>query len=213
MNPHRLLGKYSQQATAKMTHIKESFAFVSAFFPRCERVFSYGSPFNKVDRRVVAVELAKERRTSATLLSFEKYSFYWHDMFDFFSYYDGFSCKLCGRTELHQRFPEIDSSSRDIPRNAVKIYLNNNNISYIESGTFAKNFQCTKLRLDWNRLTEARKGMWKGLLALEWLSLEHNDIKSVQSSAFANLPNLKGLYLHNTGRERLIRTRLIRSST
>ena len=39
--------------------------------------------------------------------------------------------------------------------------------------------------------------MWKGLVALKYLSLEHNDIKSVHTSAFTDLSNLKGLYLHN----------------
>ena len=94
-------------------------------------------------------------------------------------------------------FGRLTFVPRDIPFNVKKIYLNNNEISDIESRTFAKNFQCTKLRLDWNRLTEVRNDMWKGLLALEWLSLEHNDIKHVEPSAFTDLPNLRGLYLHN----------------
>ena len=94
-------------------------------------------------------------------------------------------------------FGRLTFVPRNIPFNIKKIYLNNNEISDIESGTFAKNFQCTKLRLDWNRLTEVRKNMWMGLAALEWLSLEHNEIEHVEPSAFADLPNLRGLYLHN----------------
>ena len=39
--------------------------------------------------------------------------------------------------------------------------------------------------------------MWAGLGALEYLSLEHNEIKHVEYSTFADLPSLKGLYLHN----------------
>ena len=57
-------------------------------------------------------------------------------------------------------FQKLIQVPRDIPRNTVKIYLNNNEISDIESGTFAKNVQWTKLRLDWNRLTEVRNDMW-----------------------------------------------------
>ena len=34
-------------------------------------------------------------------------------------------------------------------------------------------------------------------MALEWLSLKHNEIEHIRPSAFADLPNLKGLYLHN----------------
>ena len=86
---------------------------------------------------------------------------------------------------------------RDIPHNVKKIYLNNNYIAKIGSGAFAKNNQCTNLRLDWNRLTVIRSDIWAGLVALEWLSLEHNEITQVNPSAFADLPNLKGLYLDN----------------
>ena len=39
--------------------------------------------------------------------------------------------------------------------------------------------------------------MWTGLELLQYLSLEHNDIQHVGPSAFADLPNLKGLYLHS----------------
>ena len=70
-------------------------------------------------------------------------------------------------------------------------------IANIEDGAFANNVLCKKLRLDQNRLTEIRNNMWTGLIALESLSLEHNDIKIVEVSAFANLPNMKGLYLHD----------------
>ena len=94
-------------------------------------------------------------------------------------------------------FEKLTHVPRDIPAAAIKIYLNNNVISNIKYGAFARDSHCLKLRLDQNRLTDIRKEMWTGLVALEWLSLEHNDIGSIHSSAFADLPNLKGLYLHN----------------
>ena len=94
-------------------------------------------------------------------------------------------------------FQKLTHVPKEIPQDVWKIYLNNNCIADIESRVFAKNSKCTNLRLDWNRLTEVRKDMWTGLVALEWLSLEHNDIEIVHPYAFAELPNLKGLYLDN----------------
>ena len=94
-------------------------------------------------------------------------------------------------------FSKLTHVPTDIPSNATKIYLNNNEIFQIEPGAFAFHTQCVKLRLDFNELTEVRNDMWTGLVALEYLSLEHNDIGYIAPSAFADLPNLKGLYLHN----------------
>ena len=94
-------------------------------------------------------------------------------------------------------FQKLTHVPKEIPQNVWKIYLNNNCIADIDNGVFAKNSKCTNLRLDWNRLTEVSEGMWTGLLALQFLSLEHNDIKIVHPSAFADLRNLKGLYLDN----------------
>ena len=101
------------------------------------------------------------------------------------------------RRNYISNFQKLTHIPKEIPQDAWKIYLNNNCIADIESGVFAKNSKCTYLRLDRNRLTEVRKEMWTGLVALEWLSLEHNDIEIVHPFAFADLPNLKGLYLDN----------------
>ena len=112
MNPGRLLGKYvrvnSQPSTAKMTHIKEVFAFVSAFFPRCEWIFSYGSPFNKVDKRAIAVELAKNAEHQLHFFLLKNTHFTGTICSTLFSYYHYFPCELCGWTELHQKFSEVD---------------------------------------------------------------------------------------------------------
>ena len=94
-------------------------------------------------------------------------------------------------------FSKLTHVPREIPSNATKIYLNNNDIAHIESETFAENSQCVNLRLNQNRLTHIRKDMWTGLVTLEYLSLEHNVIETVEPSSFAELHNLKGLYLHN----------------
>ena len=105
-------------------------------------------------------------------------------------------CFARGRNYMGD-FQKLIHVPKEIPQDAWKIYLNNNCITDIESRVFAKNSKCTNLRLDRNRLTEVRKEMWTGLVALEWLSLEHNDIEIVYPFAFADLPNIKGLYLDN----------------
>ena len=94
-------------------------------------------------------------------------------------------------------FRKLTNIPRDIPHDIERIYLNNNRLVNIQSGAFSNYSQCTKISLDWNRLTEVRHDMWNGLVALEWLSLEHNEIKHIEPYAFSDLPRLKGLYLHD----------------
>ena len=94
-------------------------------------------------------------------------------------------------------FSKLTHVPREIPSDATKIYLNNNEISDIESGAFAFHFHCINLRLDHNHLTTIRNDTLIGLVALEYLSLEHNAIDYIDPSTFTDLPNLKGLYLHN----------------
>ena len=94
-------------------------------------------------------------------------------------------------------FTKLTHVPEDIPSIATKIYLNNNEILDIEPGGFVHNTKCANLCLSYNKITEVRKDMWTGLVALEYLSLDHNAIEYIESSAFADLSNLKGLYLHN----------------
>ena len=110
------------------------------------------------------------------------------------------SCPVCcfvGGENYMNGYRKLTQVPRDIPHSVKKIYLNNNCLANIEGGTFVKNTRCTNLRLDWNQLTEIRKDMWTGLESLQYLSLEHNYIEVIEPSAFADLPNLKGLYLDN----------------
>ena len=108
----------------------------------------------------------------------------------------GDRCMVSAQTYMYY-FQKLTHIPKEIPGNAKKIYLNNNWITDIESGAFAHNLLCVKLRLDWNRLMEIRNDMWSGLVALEYLSLEHNAIEYIHPSAFADLQNLTGLYLHD----------------
>ena len=96
-----------------------------------------------------------------------------------------------------QSFGRLTQIPQGIPNDVNKIYLNNNEISNIDSAAFAFHFHCKNLRLDHNQLTEISKDMLTGLDALQYLSLEHNVIQYIHPAAFADLPNLKGLYLHD----------------
>ena len=106
-------------------------------------------------------------------------------------------CNAVGGEHYIQDFRRLTHIPREIPDDVKKIYLNNNEISNIESGAFAFQFHCKNLRLDHNQLTEIRNDMWIGLVALQYLSLEHNAIGYIDPSAFSDLPSLKGLYLHD----------------
>ena len=56
---------------------------------------------------------------------------------------------------------------------------------------------CIKIHLEFNRLTEIRRDMWKGLDALQLLSLDNNRIAHVHPFALADLRNIRGLYMEN----------------
>ena len=88
-------------------------------------------------------------------------------------------CLVATQTYMYH-FQRLSDIPKEIPADAHQIYRDNNDISNIESGAFAENSQCWKLRLDRNILTEVRNDMWTGLVALESLSLEHNDIQHVE---------------------------------
>ena len=58
------------------------------------------------------------------------------------------------------------------------------------------NVNCVKLRLDHNNLMIIKSSMWTGLVALKWLDLSRNHIKSIEPLAFLELTKLEGLFLN-----------------
>ena len=77
------------------------------------------------------------------------------------------------------------------------LYLGNNRISPIESGSFNGLGYLKYLHLDRNRLTTLKVGMFNGLAVVETLSLGNNYINYIDDYAFANMKKLKVLLLVN----------------
>ena len=117
------------------------------------------------------------------------------------------------RERLHfNMFSDINSCK--------ELYLGRNKINEIEPGAFNGLNALTNLLLGGNRLERLSVNMFLGLKNCEELNLGSNEIHEIEPRAFNGLMalmrltlifnRLEGLYV--TGQERLIRTRLIRSS-
>ena len=83
-----------------------------------------------------------------------------------------------------------------IPAEVWHIFLQDNKISTIQSGTFANFTKCYRLNLDNNLLTELRPGMFDGLISLSDLRLEGNCINTIEPGTFLPLQNLADLWLN-----------------
>ena len=112
----------------------------------------------------------------------------------------------------------------DIPQEAVEVYLVENRITDLRTGTFSNLTRChtldiqnnaiatiegdtftgmTRIRtlnLHLNQLTFLQKSMFNGLASLTYLNIQSNLIESISDDCFSDLINLHNLYL---GRNRL----------
>ena len=78
-----------------------------------------------------------------------------------------------------------------------ELYLENNRIIDIDSGSYLNLTQYNTLSLWGNKLTHLKQGMFTGLLSLSFLSLQQNEITCAETGSFAQLPRLTNLYLCN----------------
>ncbi|KAK6031762.1 putative septum site-determining protein MinC [Ostertagia ostertagi] len=76
-----------------------------------------------------------------------------------------------------------------------ELSINDNDITTIQDGTFAKLTSLKKLSLSGNQISVITRNMFKGLDSLEVLNLQNNQITSIDWSAFANLKQLRTLDL------------------
>ena len=93
------------------------------------------------------------------------------------------------------RLVEVPS---DIPPDVGEIYLENNEISGLTSGTFTNFTRCTKLSIHSNLIATIEEETFAGMVRLHVLYLYHNKITFLQKSMFNGLPSITLLHLtHN----------------
>ncbi len=86
---------------------------------------------------------------------------------------------------------------RDIPRDALELYLGHNAIASLPTGVFSHMTQCRIVRLHDNKKRTVSAGAFDGLLDCVELDLYSNAITSLPARVFAPMPRLKKLSLFN----------------
>ena len=94
---------------------------------------------------------------------------------------------------------ELDIDISDIPdrvpTETVALSLSGNSITEIPIGVFSHLRRCQNIDISINSITELRKGMFKGLSAVHWMSLKRNQISYIGPRAFVHLRKCKELIL------------------
>ena len=81
-------------------------------------------------------------------------------------------------------------------RSLQKLSLSDNNITYVQSGSFSPIKECIQLWLKNNKLTQIRMGMFEGLDSLEALILTDNFVCAIEHGSFTNIKHLTRLFLN-----------------
>ncbi|KAE8579604.1 hypothetical protein XENTR_v10024110 [Xenopus tropicalis] len=87
--------------------------------------------------------------------------------------------------------------------NLTYLNLTKNDVSYIEDGAFAGQFNLQVLQLGYNRLRNLTEGILRGLNKLEYLYLQANLIETVTPNAFWECPNIMNIDLSMNRIQRL----------
>ena len=83
----------------------------------------------------------------------------------------------------------------DIPKGAVGIYLDNNQITTLNGGSFLINSVCTFMSLHANLISEIQAGTFEGLISLKELWLNNNLLTTITPYMFFGLDALESLVL------------------
>ena len=78
----------------------------------------------------------------------------------------------------------------DIPPEATEIYLEDNRITELKTGTFSNFTQCTKLYIHHNSVTTIEENAFSGMGQLRTLYLHYNEITFLKKSMFSGLHSL-----------------------
>ncbi len=98
---------------------------------------------------------------------------------------------------FYRRYWGLTEVPRDIPAQAVYVYLENNAITSVPAGVFSHLFQCRRLYLHNNFIASLHKGSFTGLIKLETLELQHNALLNIREGPFHPLHALTALYINN----------------
>ena len=90
--------------------------------------------------------------------------------------------------KYHNIFSGLTGVPNEIPQEAEKVFLYENEISVINTDAFYALAQCTYLRLDHNAISVLRPGAFSGMLSLRYLTLHHNALKEIRRNVFRGLP-------------------------
>ncbi|XP_052833813.1 toll-like receptor 5 [Octopus bimaculoides] len=106
---------------------------------------------------------------------------------------------LCSRSLTANGIKEIKTDTfRNLYR-LTNLYLNENNISTIQVGTFDDLPRLTFLSLSSNGIKEIKPDTFRNQFRLTYLNLSFNDIKEMKGEIFQDLPSLKSLELGGNG--------------
>ena len=86
----------------------------------------------------------------------------------------GWNNTYCGK---NQGLTEVPVG---IPADVEIVYLQDNDISIIQTGIFSNFTKCLKLNLDSNKITELKPGMFDGLESLWELKLSNDRIRVIE---------------------------------
>ena len=90
--------------------------------------------------------------------------------------------------KYHNIFSGLTRVPNEIPLDAEKVFLYENEISVIKTDAFYALAQCTYLRLDHNAISVLRPGTFSGMVSLRYLTLHHNALKEIRRDIFRGLP-------------------------
>ena len=90
--------------------------------------------------------------------------------------------------KYHNIFSGLTRVPNDIPLDAEKVFLYENEISVIKTDAFYALAQCTYLRFDHNAISVLRPGAFSGMVSLRYLTLHHNALKEIRRNVFRGLP-------------------------
>ena len=98
--------------------------------------------------------------------------------------------------KYHNIFSGLTRVPNEIPSDAEKVFLYENEISVIETDAFYALAQCTYLRLDHNAISRLRPGAFSGMISLRYLTLHHNELTEIRRNVFRGLPFMELTWEH-----------------